>query len=60
MADNKTDEGEWGREVVKGEDKEREKYQKEDRRKQIGILDQFRIPYKRRGQLMANSGREVM
>jgi len=30
MADNKTDDREWGREVVKGEQKEREWKQKED------------------------------
>jgi hypothetical protein len=54
MADNKTDDGEWGG------GGEREKHQKDDERKQIGTPDQFRIPCKTRGQPVVNSERNVM
>jgi hypothetical protein len=59
MADNKTDDREWGRQVVKGEHTENGN-RKRMNRKQVGTLDQFQIPYKRKGQLMADVGLNVM
>lgn len=59
MADNKTDDRKWGeRSCERGT--EREWNQKEDERKQVGTLDQFQIPYRRKGQLMADVGPNVM
>jgi hypothetical protein len=44
MADNKTDDREWGREFVKGEQRENGNRERMSR-KQAGTLDQFQIPY---------------
>jgi hypothetical protein len=44
----------------RGAERERGKHQKEDERKQIGTLDQFRIPYKGRGHQMASAEKNVM